>query len=110
MEGRRSTDVILAMCSTSSIIASGIAKDIGLKVMDDWGVTVFWMPACVGLAFTPLLMLGTWLLHQIPEPRCVSTVALHLLSAVFKKCRNVLDERPWALKSVWTLSLIYGPG
>ena len=69
MEGRHSTDLILALCSTSLIVSSGISKDIGLKFMQDWGVEVFWMPACVGLAFTPLLMIGTWLLHQIPEPR-----------------------------------------
>jgi hypothetical protein len=68
MEGRSSTDVILAMCSTSFIISSGIAKDIGLKVMEDWGVTVFWMPAFVGMIFTPLLTLGIFMLHQIPEP------------------------------------------
>jgi hypothetical protein len=35
----RSTDVILATCSASFIISSGIAKDIGLKVMGGWGIT-----------------------------------------------------------------------
>lgn len=68
MEGRRSTDFILAMCSTSFIISSGIAKDVGLQVMEGWGVHVFWMPAVVGFVFTPLLLVGVFMLHQIPDP------------------------------------------
>lgn len=68
MEGRRATDVILATCSASFIISSGIAKDIGLKSMQDWGIPIFWTPAFVGLVFTPLLLLGVFMLHQIPKP------------------------------------------
>jgi hypothetical protein len=50
------------------LLLLGIAKDIGLKVMEEWGITVFWMPAFVGLVFTPVLALGVFMLHQIPEP------------------------------------------
>jgi hypothetical protein len=68
MEGRRATDVILATCSASLIVSGGMAKDIGLKAMQDWGIPPFWMPAFVGLIFTPILAFGVLMIHQIPDP------------------------------------------
>jgi hypothetical protein len=104
MEGRRSTDVILAMTSTSFIISSGIAKDIGLKVMDDWNVTVFWMPAFVGLVFTPLLALGCFMLQyvnfplipsQIPEPTVQEVASRSTRKAMGSKERMAFVIEIW---------------
>ncbi len=87
LEGRRTSEVLLAGLSCSFIIASGIVKDFARAVMGgiiaEWwakvpliGVAVSqmgnvsegWMPAVVGLHFLPCFLIAVWLLKQIPQP------------------------------------------
>lgn len=86
LEGRRTSEILLAGLSCSFIVSSGIVKDIGRAMMsgsiaDLWNhfpvlgpmvarlmgeVSEGWMPAVVGLHFLPLFFLSVWMLNQLP--------------------------------------------
>jgi len=82
LEGRRTSDFLLAGLACSFIIAGGVFKDIGRALVD--GATIgffgiplpnpfpplseFWMPAAAGLLFSPAFLAAAWLLNQVPEP------------------------------------------
>lgn len=82
LEGRRTSDFLLAGLACSFIIASGVFKDIGLSLIDGsairlFGISLpnpfppqseFWMPAAAGLLFAPAFLVAVWLLNQVPEP------------------------------------------
>lgn len=68
LEGRQSSELLLAGLSTSFIVASGAVKDIGRWLMRDLGVAEAWMPALVGAMFFPLFVISVWFLDQIPDP------------------------------------------
>ncbi len=68
LEGRKFTDILGVVLSSSFIISSGVVKSVGLFVMDHWGVNEFLMPAVTGLLFVgPLLLFGWWL-GKVPLP------------------------------------------
>jgi len=80
LEGRQTSEILLAALSCSFIVASGIVKDVGRALLN--GIAVvgtdsqfqipaipeFWMPAATGLIFLLPFLLAVWLLNQIPEP------------------------------------------
>ena len=82
LEGRRTSDMLLAALACSFIVSSGVVKDVGRALIaGDWfrvfgvllpnpfpPVSEFWMPAATGLIFAPVFLLSVWLLNQIPEP------------------------------------------
>ncbi len=68
LEGRRSSELLLAGLSCSFIVASGVVKDVGKALVGQWGVAEAWMPAATGLCFLPMFLIAVWLLHQIPRP------------------------------------------
>ncbi len=68
LEGRRSSELLLAGLSTSFIVSSGAVKDVGWMLLHDFGVSEAWMPAAVGAMFFPLFVASVWFLDQIPEP------------------------------------------
>jgi hypothetical protein len=82
LEGRRSSELLLAGVSCSFIIASGATKDIGLAVHtgselpllgltlpNPWpALSEDWMPAAVGALFLAPFMLAVYLLDQLPDP------------------------------------------
>jgi len=68
LEGRQSSELLLAGLSTSFILASGAVKDIGRWLITDHGVAETWMPAATGAIFFPVFILAVWLLDQIPDP------------------------------------------
>lgn len=67
VEGRRTTELIGAICSTSFIFASGVAKTIG-KMLVLHGVSEMWMPFLAGGVFLVPLLICTWTLNQTPPP------------------------------------------
>ena len=67
LEGRHATEVLAAGLSTSYIVASGMVKSVGRWTMS-LGIPEDWMPAITGLVFTPVLLLGLWMLSRIPPP------------------------------------------
>jgi hypothetical protein len=88
LEGRRTSELLLAGLSCSYIVSSGIVKDFGRALMEgavaQWwrGIPVIgpalasitgnvseeWMPAVAGFYFLPLFILSVWALNQIPRP------------------------------------------
>jgi hypothetical protein len=82
LEGRTSSDLLLAGLSCSFIVSSGVVKDVGraLMVGDSlpfFGLPIpnplpavpeFWMPAATGLLFLPIFLVAVWLLDQVPDP------------------------------------------
>ena len=68
VEGRRATDFIGAALAVSFIFAGGISKSTALYVMNNWGVSEYWMPFVTGLVFFVPLLLFIYLLEKIPPP------------------------------------------
>ncbi|MDX1906913.1 MAG: DUF5690 family protein [Bacteroidia bacterium] len=68
LEGRRNTELLGAGMSVSFIVSSGLVKAVGKSLIDSWQVSEFWMPFLTGLIFVPSLLLGVWLLAQLPPP------------------------------------------
>ncbi len=68
LEGRRYTELLGAGLCTSFIVSSGFVKAVGKWLMADYGLSEFWMPFATGLLFIPSLLLGVWMLVQIPPP------------------------------------------
>lgn len=68
LEGRQTSELLLAGLSCSFIIASGVVKDIGRWMMADLGVSEAWMPVAVGSLFLIPFFGFVTLLNQIPEP------------------------------------------
>ena len=88
LEGRKTSEVMLAGLSCSFIMASGVVKDFARVVMAGdgaawWHGTPFltklivpmvgevgesWMPSVVGLHYLPVFVVAVCLLKQLPEP------------------------------------------
>lgn len=68
LEGRRVTEALAAGLCASFIMASGVVKSVGAVLMTSYGVSQFWMPLATGALFWPTLLIGVWMLNQIPLP------------------------------------------
>jgi hypothetical protein len=68
LEGRRTSELLLAGLSCSFIVASGAVKDVGRFTMHAFGVPEDWMPFVTGAIFLPLLFVSVFGLAQIPAP------------------------------------------
>lgn len=68
LEGRRTSEMMLAGLSCSFIIASGAVKDVGRWLMSAHDVGPFWMPFATGALFLPLFGLAVWMLDRLPAP------------------------------------------
>jgi hypothetical protein len=91
LEGRVTSELLLAGLSSSFIVSSGIVKDVGralmsglaadwwsrVPVVGDWvslglgRVSEAWMPAVTGLHFLPLFLIFVWMLTQLPHRSAV---------------------------------------
>ncbi|MEC7770964.1 MAG: DUF5690 family protein [Bacteroidota bacterium] len=68
IEGRRFTDILGVVLSSSFIVSSGVVKSVGLFVMNSWGVSEFWMPSITGALFFIPLLVCSYLLQRVPPP------------------------------------------
>lgn len=68
LEGRRQTDILVAALTASFIFASGFVKTIGLYVMQNWGVSEFYMPMVTAGLFIPAIAVFLTLLVRLPAP------------------------------------------
>ena len=66
LEGRRTSEMMLAGLSCSYILASGVVKDVGRWLMSTANVPEFWMPFTTGLVFVPVFGLALYLLDKLP--------------------------------------------
>lgn len=67
LEGRRTSELLLAGLSCSFILASGVVKDAGRALLNA-GVSEDWMPVATGGLFLPVFIVCVWLLDQMPNP------------------------------------------
>ena len=68
LEGRRTSELLLAGLSCSFILASGVVKDVGRWLVSEVAVGEFWMPAVTGFVFLLPYLLAVWMLNQLPAP------------------------------------------
>lgn len=67
LEGRRTSEFLLAGLSCSFIFADGAVKDVG-RLLLRWGVSEYWMPFSTGLLFLLPFIVAVLLLSRTPEP------------------------------------------
>ncbi|HEY7329222.1 MAG TPA: phosphonate degradation HD-domain oxygenase [Gemmataceae bacterium] len=68
LEGRLTSELLLAGLACSYIVSSGAVKDVGRFLMAGHGVSEATMPMVVGLLFLPPFLLCVWMLNQLPPP------------------------------------------
>jgi MFS family permease len=67
LEGRRTSELLLAGLSCSFIVSSGAVKTIGSGLLK-YNVPEAWMPAATGAIFLLPFFLSVWMLKQVPQP------------------------------------------
>lgn len=67
LEGRRMTEFFVAGLCASFILADGITKDVGTRLVRA-GIPEMWMPAAAGALFLLPLFVFVWMLTCIPAP------------------------------------------
>ena len=67
LEGRRQTEALTAGLCASFVMADGVVKSVGARLLA-WHVSEYWMPFATGALFTPALLLFVWMLSRIPAP------------------------------------------
>jgi hypothetical protein len=68
LEGRKTTDLLVAVLTASFIMGSGFAKSIGKWVMTSLEVSQFWMPFVACAIMIIPFGICVWLMGQIPPP------------------------------------------
>lgn len=69
LEGRRTSEALIAGLSCSYIIAGAITRDIGRDVViGAWHVPAIWMPAATGALFLIPFGVALWFLDRLPPP------------------------------------------
>ncbi|WP_299104278.1 DUF5690 family protein [uncultured Tenacibaculum sp.] len=68
LEGRKVSELLGVILSSSFIISSGVVKSVGKWTMDSLQVSEFWMPFVTGLFFIVPLVIFSWLLEKLPVP------------------------------------------
>ena len=68
IEGRKVTDILASLLGVSMVFSSGLAKSLGLFVMNEMQVGPFWMPAVIGGLALPVLAFTGYMLKRLPQP------------------------------------------
>ncbi len=68
LEGRKTTDLLVAVLTASFIMGSGFAKSVGKWVMTSLEVSQFWMPFVACAIMIVPFGICVWLMGQIPPP------------------------------------------
>jgi phosphonate degradation associated HDIG domain protein len=68
LEGRLTSELLLAGLACSYIVSSGAVKDVGRYLITAHGVSEAAMPMLTGLFFLPPFLASVWLLSHLPPP------------------------------------------
>lgn len=68
IEGRKHTELLGAVMSSSFIVSSGIVKGIGKYFIDVVEISEKWMPLITALSFVPILIIGIYILDRLDLP------------------------------------------
>ncbi|QTD36302.1 hypothetical protein JL193_09000 [Polaribacter batillariae] len=85
LEGRKASELLGVILSSSFIVSSGAVKSIGKIVLDDFNINQFWMPFVTGAIFMLPLVFFAWLLEKIPAPS--------IEDKILKKERKTLNSK-----------------
>ena len=105
LEGRRVTEALAAGLCASFIMASGNVKSVGDMLMQYWEIPLFWMPFATGALFWPTLLLGTWMLAQMPPPN-PRDVAARAKRAPFNRAERYAFFSKYAFGFTLLISMI----
>jgi phosphonate degradation associated HDIG domain protein len=75
LEGRLTSELLLAGLACSFIVSSGAVKDVGRYLMATCGVSEAAMPMVTGLLFLPPFLVSVWLLSHLPPPTAADQTA-----------------------------------
>ncbi|MCA9235005.1 MAG: hypothetical protein KDA44_06025 [Planctomycetales bacterium] len=67
LEGRTTSDLLMAALCCSFVLAGGVVKDAGRLLMTA-GVSEFWMPAATGACFLLPFIVAVVILDRVPAP------------------------------------------
>ena len=101
LEGRRTSELLLAGLSCSFIVASGVVKDVGRTLMMNFQISEWWMPAVTGLCFLPFFLIAAWFLDQVPP-----TSQEDIAERVERKPMNHTQRRDFLLQFLPGLLLL----
>jgi hypothetical protein len=93
LEGRQVTEALAAGLCASFIVASGVVKSVGRTLIQDWGITEYWMPFVTGLLFVIPLLIAVWMLSQIPPPSVEDVDRRSKRKPMYKAERNSFFKR-----------------
>lgn len=68
LEGRKATELLGVILSSSFIVSSGVVKTIGKWTIDSLHVSEYWMPFITGLFFILPLIVFAFVLEKLPKP------------------------------------------
>lgn len=68
LEGRQTSELLLAGLSCSFIVSSGAVKGVGRSLLTDYHVSEAWMPFATGAIFLLPYLIAVWMLKQVPPP------------------------------------------
>jgi hypothetical protein len=98
LEGRTTSELLLAALSCAFIISSAVVKDVGLVLLD-YSISEFWMPFMTGLIFFVPFVISVWLLEQLPKPSATDIVQ--------RSERTAMDStQRWAFVRTFSSSLV----
>lgn len=75
LEGRMTSEILLAALACSYIVSSGSVKDVGRYLINQCGVAESVMPFGVGILFLPLFLVSVFLLSHLPPPTLADKTA-----------------------------------
>src|SRR5260370_15237574 len=75
LEGRLTSELLLAGLACSYMVSSGAVKDVGRYLMAAYGVSEAAMPMFTGLLVLPPFLLAVWLLSQLAPPTAARQLA-----------------------------------
>jgi hypothetical protein len=106
LEGRRSTDLLVAVLTASFIMGSGFAKSIGKWVMNTWGITEFWMPfvACA-IMFIPFIICAT-LMGKIPAPNAEDIASRTMRKPMQKEDRKAFVKEFFSVSAFLSFHIL----
>lgn len=117
LEGRRTSELLLAGLSCSFIMASAMVKDAGRALMAGSDSLIlglpnplqslgeidqFWMPFYTGLLFLVPFLVAVFLLNQIPNPN-----ALDEKARMHREPMNAQQRRAWLMRFLPGLAMLF---
>lgn len=94
LEGRQTSELLLAGLSCSFILASAVVKDVGRAMMKA-GVSEEWMPAMTGLLFFPAFVISVFFLDQVPRPNTADVASRVERKSMMRRERRQFFTRYW---------------